>query len=229
MVTIAIIPARGGSKGIKRKNIKKLAGKPLIAYTIKEAKKSIKLDRIIVSTENEEIAKISKHLGAEVSIRPIELAQDETPMIDIVFHTINQLKDEYDKKIIIILLQPTSPLRTVIDIDNSIELFLNTPCNSLISVCEMTHPPYWSYKINKGYIEPLFDKQSLMQRRQEYDKIYNPNGAIYISKYEALEKYKSFLCEFTIPYIMPTKRSIDIDDEIDFLLAEILLKKQKDT
>lgn len=220
---IAIIPARGGSKALPRKNVKLLLGKPLIAYTIESALKSKYVNKVVVSTEDEEIAEIAKLYGAEVIKRPKELAKDESPTIDVIFHAINALKVENSD--LIVLLQPTSPLRTAEDIDNAIEFFLNNECESVISVCEVEHPPYWDFKIEGGHLKPLFGEEYLRMRRQDLPKVYVPNGAIYVSTPENLRRYKSFYCSKTIPYIMPPERSIDIDNEIDFMLAELLVRK----
>lgn len=222
---IAIIPARGGSKKIPRKNIKLLCGKPLIAYTIIRAKKSKYLDNFYVSTENEEIAEISRRYGAEVIERPEKLAKDETPTIDVIFHVLDNLKGKNYNPDIVVLLQPTSPLRNAEDIDNAIKLFLDSDCKSVVSVCEMEHPPYWSFKIEEGYLKSLFDRRYVRMRRQDLEKVYIPNGAIFVSTPQTLYKYKSFYCNHIIPYIMPIERSVDIDNELDFMLAELLAKK----
>ena len=126
---------------------------------------------------------------------------------------------------IIILLQPTSPLRNAEDIDSAIELFLNSDCESVVSVCEVGHSPYWYFEIEDGYLKSLFGDEYLRMRRQELEKVYMPNGAIYISTPENLRKYKGFYCLRTIPYIMPPERSIDIDDATDLMLAELLMKR----
>ena len=221
---LAIIPARGGSKTIPRKNIKLLNGKPLIYYTIKESIKSKYLGRIIVSTEDKEISEISKKYGAEVIERPEELAKDETPTIDVIFHVL-QVQAENFEPGLVVLLQPTSPLRNAQDIDNAIELFLKNDCESVVSVCEVEHSLYWSFEIENRYLKPIFGGKYLNMRRQDLPKVYTPNGAIYVSTPEILRKYKSFYCSKTIPYIMPPERSVDIDNEIDFMLAELLMRK----
>ena len=222
---IAIIPARSGSKGIQRKNIRLLAGKPLIAYSIEAALKSKYIDRVVVSTEDEEIAEISKKYGAEVIERPQELAKDKSPTIDTIYHAFNVLEKENYSPDVVVLLQPTSPLRTAVDIDNAIKLFLDGKCESVVSVCEMEHPPYWSLKTEEGYLKPLFDAKYFRIRRQDLEKAYMPNGAIFVSTLQILYKYKSFYCEKIIPYVMLAERSVDIDTEMDFLLAELLVKK----
>lgn len=221
---LALIPARGGSKRIPEKNIKVLSGKPLISYSIMTAKKSKYIDKVIVSTDNEKIADISREFGAEVIKRPKELAKDETPTIEIVFHALDSLKKENYNPSIIILLQPTSPLRNTKDIDNAIDLFLNSTCESVVGVYEIKNTPYWSLYVDDGYLKPLFGKKYLKMRSQDFKKVYRPNGALFISNPKSIYKYKSFFCKYTIPYVMPIERSIDIDDEFDFLLAEYFMK-----
>lgn len=221
---IAIIPARGESRTVPRKNIRLLNGKPLIFYTLEEARKSKHIGRIIVSTEDDDIAEIAKNCGAEVITRPEELATDEAKTIDVIFHVLNALKEEGYTSDIVVLLQPTSPLRTVNDIDRAIELFLGSDGESVVGVSEF-NSAYWSFKIEKGHLKPLFDKRYLRTMRQDLDKVYIPNGAIYISTPQMLYKYESFYCDRTVPYIMPAERSIDIDTEVDFMLAELLMKK----
>jgi len=225
MEIIAIIPARGGSKGIPRKNLKPLLGKPLISYSIEHAKKSKYINKVVVSTEDEEIGEISKEYSAEIIERPEELAKDETPTIDVIFHVLEVLGAAIVTPKIIVLLQPTSPLRIVKDIDNAIELFLKNDCESVISVCEAEHPAYWSFKIEGEYLKALFENKYWRMRREDLPKVYLPNGAIYVSTPEILHNYKDFYCSKTIPYIMPIERSVDIDNEVDFMLAELFMKK----
>lgn len=224
---ISIIPARCGSKGISRKNIKLLAGKPLIAYTIEGALKSKYLNRVVVSTDDEEIEKISKKYGAEIVKRPSILAQDDSPTIDAVFHVFESLEIQSEKRTVVVLLQPTSPLRNSQDIDNAIDLFLKDECDSVISVRESEHPPFWAYKIDNQYLKPILENNYLKMRRQDLPKSYMPNGAIYISTVETLQEYRSFNSSNISPYIMPSIRSVDIDNELDFIVAESILKTSK--
>lgn len=221
---LAIIPARGGSKGLPRKNIRQLNGKPLICYAIDEAMKSKFIDSILVTTDESEIAEISKKAGAEVIIRPPALAQDESPVIDAIFHALDNIKGE--KPDFIVLLQPTSPLREASDIDGAIQLFLDGRCDSLMSVCLAEHSPYWYYNIKNGLMTPLFDERFLEIRRQELPPAYRLNGAIYIISPETLRKHKSFYCNRTLPFVMTAKSSIDIDEEIDFQIAELLMRQR---
>jgi len=225
---IAIIPARGGSKRLPVKNIKKLLGKPLIAWTIEQAKKSKYIDRLIVSTDDKKIAEISKKYGAEIVKRPKKLATDKAKTIDAVSHLLEILEKEKYIPEIVVLLQPTSPLRTEKDIDETIKLFLRKKVESVVSVCEVEHPPYWYFKINsRGFLEPFIKSQYLYKRHQDVPKVYRVNGAVYIANPKTLYKYKSFYCKKTLPYLMSSERSIDIDNEIDFKLAELILKKNE--
>ena len=222
----AIIPARGGSKGLPGKNIKQLNGKPLICHTIGDALKSNNLDQVFVSTDDPAIAKISKKCGAKIIDRPDEFANDESLTIDAIYHTISTIKDASDKDLII-LLQPTSPLRNATDIDAALDIFLETDCDSVISMCTVEHSPYWCFKYEDDKFKPLFGNKGLQMRRQELPDVYRPNGAIYITTIKNLNKNNGFYCDKIIPYIMPAERSVDIDEEIDFKLAELLI--QEDT
>ena len=226
MKILAIIPARGGSRGVPGKNIRLLNGKHLICHTIEEALKSFYPLRVIVSTDDAVIASISDKCGADIIRRPDELARDDSPRIDAVFHVIDSMKNEIVPDIVI-LLQATSPLRNTEDIDAAIELYLNNKCDSVsvISMCKVDHSPYWCFRFDNDDFKPLFGDEYLRIRRQELPEIYRPNGAIYITSLSNLYKNKEFYCDNIIPYIMPAERSIDIDEEIDFLIAEQLIKK----
>lgn len=224
---LAIIPARGGSKGIVGKNIKELNGKPLIAYTIEEAKKSEYINRIVVSTDNEEIANISKKYGAEVPfLRPLELAQDDTPTIECVIHMLNVLKENEDYiPDYVCLLQCTSPLRTFNDIDGTIEKLLSTGLDSAASVCEAEVNPYWTNIFNGERLEYFLKDGKEITRRQDLPNVYRLNGAVYVAKCDVLKNEMTFETEYTTGYVMDKNSSIDIDDIIDFKFAELLMKE----
>lgn len=225
MNILAVVPARGGSKGIPKKNIKVLAGKPLIAYTI-EAAKSKFINKVVVSTDDNEIAHISKQYDAEVIKRPNNLARDDSQTIDAVNHVITTLEEDRYFPDIVVLLQPTSPLRTQKNVDDAIKLFIKNKgkCDSLVSVCEFEHSPYWSLKVEDGYLKPNFGNNYFKMRRQDLPKLYMPNGSIFISTKQILLTSKSFYKGNIIPYSMKTEESIDIDTMLDFKLAEIMLK-----
>ncbi len=221
---LAIIPARGGSKRVPKKNIKNLAGNPLISYTIEAAKESKYLDKIVVTTDSKEISKVSKSFGVDVINRPDDIADDKSPTIEAVFHVLNELKGEYDY---VTVLQPTSPLRKSIDIDNSIKILKTSGSEecTVIGVCKWRHPPFWALKIENGKLIPLFEKY-YSQRSQELPVFYRPNGAIFATTVENIRKNKTLHGPSMIPYEMPIERSIDIDDEMDFSIAELLTRKR---
>ena len=225
---LAIIPARIGSKRIPKKNIKIFCGKPLIYWTILEAKKSKYISRIIVSTDDKYISKIAKDYGAEVPfLRPKHLSTDEASSIDVFKFTIKKLENLENITInSFIVLQPTSPLRTYQDIDNSIDLFINKNADSVISLCEEKHPIYWHKLLDeKGKIVPIFSPEEEIKIKN-LKKTYYPNGAIYIFKRDVVFSNKCYT-DNTYGYIMPVERSIDIDTHLDFELAEYLIKKYK--
>lgn len=227
MKILGIVPARGGSKGLKRKNIKILHDKPLIAWTICEAKKSKYIDKIIVSTDDKEIKRVSEDYDVEVIDRPYIFATDEASTIDVLLHGINHLANHLNyKPDIIVLLQCTSPLRKSTHIDEAIELLIHhqSSSDSLISVIKEEHPPWWLRKINNsGFLERYFSNTNI-SRRQDACELYRPNGAIYIIKTDVLLEKKSFQTERTIPYIMDNESSIDIDTELDFMFADFFIK-----
>lgn len=216
---LAIIPARGGSKGVPRKNIRELAGKPLIAWTIEEAQKSKYIDRVILSSEDEEIIAVAKKYGCEVPFkRPIELAQDDTPGIEPVLHALEQCPG-YDY---VVLLQPTSPLRTVDDIDGAIEYMFERNTTSCVSVAEVDQSPYWMYTVEDGEMTPLIKQDTLVARRQDLPKVYALNGAVYITNTKMLLAEKSFILQESVAYIMSKETSVDIDSQIDFEVGNCL-------
>lgn len=219
---LAIIPARGGSKGVPRKNIRLLLGKPLIAWTIEEAKKSKCIDRLILSSEDEEIINVAKDYCCEVPfIRPKELAEDDTPGIEPVIHAINTLPGKYDY---VCLLQPTSPLRNVEDIDGCIEKCILMNALSCVSVSEVDKHPYWMYeKEEHDKLVPLFPHK-FISSRQELPKVYALNGAVYVSTTEEIIKSRKFINTATLGYEMKKVNSLDIDNQLDFFICEQILK-----
>ncbi|GIO07333.1 hypothetical protein J31TS6_33610 [Brevibacillus reuszeri] len=221
---LAIIPARGGSKGVPRKNIRELCGKPLIAWSIEEAKKSKYIDQIIVSTDDEEIAAVARQWGAEIPfLRPVELAQDHTPGIDPVLHALKMLPQyEY-----IVLLQPTSPLRSTDDIDACLEQCVEQKVDSCVSVTLTDKSPYWMYNLSENSsLIPVINTEKPILRRQDAPDVFVLNGAVYVARSTWLQQTRSFLQDKTIGYPMPKDRSIDIDTALDFLLVEILLHEK---
>jgi len=225
---LGLIPARGGSKGLPGKNIKPLLAKPLIAWTIEQALASKYLDRVVVSTDDKEIAEISKKYGADVPyIRPKELAKDNAKGIDVVLHSIDWLEENDKQYDLMMLLQPTSPLRRSEDIDKVIELLFLKEAKAIVSVCEVDHHPFWANTLPEDGCMKDFIRQEIMnENRQELPVFYRLNGAIYLAYCNYIKEQKGFFGEETFAYIMPQERSIDIDNNVDFELVKILTNIQ---
>ena len=223
---IAIIPARGGSKGLPRKNVRPLHGKPLIAYTVEEALKARNIDRVIISTDDEEIAKIAVEFGAELPfMRPAELASDTAMAVDNYIYTIDRLEKEGGKSIdAFVVLQPTSPLRIASDIDGAIELFQKKDADSVISYTKEAHPVSWhKYLDEEGRFVDIMEAS--INNRQNNRVSYYPNGAVYVFRTSIIRERKYYTKE-SYAYIMPRTRSVDIDFIEDFEYAEFLLSRR---
>lgn len=223
---LAIIPARSGSKGLKDKNIKLLNGKPLIAYTIEAAIKSNAFEDIFVSTDSKEYSEIAKEYGAYVPfLRNEKLSEDTALTNDVIEDVILNLRNigkEYDS---IMILQPTSPLRDEYDIKNAIKLFDEKKANSVVSMCECDHSPLLSKSLDQTMRLDGFLSNLDRVRRQDMNRFYRLNGAIYLVKVDYFLKYKDFYKEKSYAYIMDKKSSIDIDDIYDFKFAEVLIEQ----
>lgn len=222
---LAIIPARGGSKRIPGKNIKLLSGKPLIAYSIEAAKKSKLIDKIIVSTDDAQIAEASKKYGAEIIERPVNLAQDETPTLPVMIHVLDVLKESKQyKPDFIILLQPTCPLRNAEDINNVINLMMEG-ADSVQTFCRAAQHPAYMATIKNGIATPI-DKKGYATRSQDLPEIYAKNGAVYGVTYDLLMNKKILYGKNNKAVIMPIERSVEIDELSEFKLAEFYLKEK---
>lgn len=224
---LALIPARGGSKGLPGKNIRPFSGKPLIAWTIEQALASRYLDKVIISTDDEEIIESSKRYGAEVPfVRPKKLATDDAKIIDVITHAVGWLASNDSYYDLIVLLQPTSPLRKSEDIDNALKLLFSKKAQAIVSVCKTEHHPYWFNTLPRnGCMKNFFKPEAIKKNRQELPVFYRLNGAVYSAYCSYLKRQKSFLGYGTYSYIMPQERSIDIDTDIDFKFAEFLLQR----
>lgn len=220
---LAVIPARGGSKGVFRKNIKPAGGKPLIAWIIETAKKSRYVDRLILSSDDDEIISVSQKYGCEVPfIRPPELAQDDSSVNDVIVHALNEVTG-YD---FVMLLQPTSPLTLTQDIDGCIEFCIISNAKSIISVTESGKTPYWMFHMdNNSKLQPVLGQEHLDSRRQDLPLAYIPTGAVYMAQSSWFMENRSFYSDITMGYVIPRERSIDIDSELDFKFFEFSLKK----
>ncbi len=225
---LAIIPARGGSKGLPGKNIKPLCGKPLIQYTIEAAKKSKYIDEVVVTTDDEKIASVSKAAGARVPfLRPLNLATDTSSAVDVYIHAVEFMAEYYQKPIDkFMVLLPTAPLRNAKHINEAYELFVAQRANTLISVRESDIPPSWFLTLDRnGRIANagFGMKDGVISNRQTNRKYYIPNGAIYILDYGLLKNERTYYSDNTVSYIMETKDSVDIDTIDDFMYAEYKL------
>jgi len=211
---LALITARGGSKGLPRKNVLPAGGRPLIAWTIGAAAGAEFVSRVVVSTDDDEIMAAARAWGGEVPFRrPPALAGDTATSIDVVLHALDQLDDcDY-----VVLLQPTSPLRTAADIDAALMLAESSDAPGCVSVCEAEQSPYWMYRLDsEGRLAPLLDAPVAATRRQDLPPVYVLNGAIYVARVDWLRETRSFLGAGCIAYPMPSARSLDIDTPEDF-------------
>lgn len=228
---LAIIPARGGSKRLPRKNILELSGRPLIAWTVEAAVKCPHLDEVMVTTDDKEIAEVAKKYGANVPfVRPGELASDTAASFDVAKHAIDFYQERRGKAFdYTVLLQPTSPLRKARHIMEAIELMLEKKADAVISVCEVDHPPLWANTLPEDRSMANFLKEEVKGKRsQDFAAYYRLNGAIYICKTSRLIKEKTFFPGDSIyAYEMPIEDSIDIDTEIDLLVARSILQKNQ--
>ena len=222
---LAIIPARGGSKGLPGKNIIPLLGKPLIGWSIEQAKASQYIDEIFISTDSREIANVCERFGMEVaSLRPAQLATDTAKSIDFILYTIEKLESEGKTFDYIILLEPTSPLRDTEDIDKSLEDLNNNPdAESIVGICktEGIHPAFLT-RLNNRFLIPYQDNNDA--RRQDVEDLYFFEGSIYASTVSGIKNYKKFYHEKCLGYIVPKWKSYEIDDFIDLSVCETIMQ-----
>jgi len=223
---LALIPARGGSKGVKNKNIRVLDGKPLISYTINSAKKSECFEDVVVSTDSNEIANVARTYGATVPfIRPAELSDDKAKSIGVVIHALDISGKSYDA---VCLLQPTSPLRKAEDIKEALIKYEEKGKTTLVSVAILEEPhPHKVKLIKNDKLIPFIPGAQCEVPRQQLSTCYFLNGAIYVIDANFAKENKTFFDENTVPYIMPNERSVNIDTEADFLVAEYYMNKRR--
>jgi CMP-N-acetylneuraminic acid synthetase len=229
---LALIPARGGSKGLPGKNIRPLLGKPLIAWTIEQALESKYIDKVIVSTDSAEIARVSKKSGADVPfIRPKRLATDTSKVIDTVFHAIEELEKEGLKFDYLVLLESTSPLRKEGDLDNAIKKLIDhsNKADSIISVGEIAleHPIY-AKKISNGFIKSYFSLDKTDMQRQELPAAYFPYGVVYLSKLSTMRKKRAVYAGRILPYVIERWQNYEINDILDFVCVESILRYRRE-
>jgi CMP-N-acetylneuraminic acid synthetase len=227
---LGIIPARGGSKGVIGKNTRLVAGEPLIAYSIQAAQASRSLTYFLTTTDDERIAEVAERYGSPVLRRPADLAQDDTPMVPVVLHALDQAEKATERFYdLVVLLQPTSPIREGSDIDAVIHMFEGEPeLEGVISVCAMddAHPARMYHLDEAGWMEPLWSEWETA-RRQDLPVVYYRNGAIYAIRRSTLVEQRTLMSRRKKAYVMPVERLANIDDERDLVITEALVKLWK--
>lgn len=222
---LSIITARGGSKGLKRKNVVDLAGKPLIAWTIEASLDSKYITKTIVSSDDKEALDISKEYGANIVRRPDDLSSDSATSESVIKHTIDYLESMGEMFDIVILLQPTSPLRNSKDIDSAFEIMLNSDATAVISTSEFDNKILKTFiETPDGFLKGVSNNEYPFMRRQDLPAVYMSNGAIYIIDVNIFNKNHSLITDKTAPYIMPANKSFDVDSKSDLLSIEKLIK-----
>lgn len=217
---LAVIPARGGSKGLPRKNIIELGGKPLIAWTVEAAKSSSYIDRVVLSSEDREIIETASALGCEIPfVRDAALATDEATGTAVLLDAIERLPG-FDY---VVLLQPTSPLRTAADIDDCIRRCATTGAPVCVTITPLSKPAEWLLSLNDdGTISSLIDRE-LPDRRQDATPVFAPNGAVFVARTAALQASGTLYGRDTVGHVMPAERSVDIDTPFDLEIARALI------
>jgi len=227
---IAIIPARGGSKGLPEKSIKPLCGKPLIGWSIEQAKDCKYIDEIFVTTDSEKIANTAKEFGVDVPfLRPSELAKDTSSSMDVVEHVLSHFENRNIFFDYIVLLEPTSPLRKKKDLDNAIQMAIeNETADGIISLGEvhMEHPMIVKKITEKGKIKPYIDNIKKISQRQQADKAYFPYGVIYMIRTDIFKKERAFYTDNVLPYYIERWQNYEVDDIYDFMAIEAILTKR---
>ena len=220
---LAVIPARGGSKGVPRKNLRLIAGKPLIAWSIEETRRCRRIDRLVVDTDDAEIAAVARSFGAEVPrLRPAHLATDEAPIADALIDLLDFLGDPAD---VLVMAQCTSPLRRAADIDAALDLIDRTGAPACVSVTAAAKPPQWMLALDAdGRIRPLLGWDGFRGRRQDHTPAYLPNGAVFAARVAWFRTNRGFYGPETVAHLMPADRAVDIDTEDDLRTAQAWLE-----
>ena len=226
--SLCIIPARGGSKRLPRKNLALLADRPLLAYTIEAALQSQVFEQVCVSTEDEGIANVARQYGASVPfIRPPELSADSVGVVQVCLHALDFFAEHSLRSDILGVLLPTSPLRTAGDIQDAYERFLSSDADFLMSVTDYVYSPFQALHEQEGFLKPFWDPTYYRKHSQELPRVVVDNGAIYLMHVEAFRRERIFYGKRLIGHYMPQERSIDVDDAYTFELANLLLQRQR--
>ena len=218
---LALITARGGSKGLPGKNIRLLGGKPLVAWSVEQALAAPSIDRVVISSDDPAIIAAAVAAGAEAPfVRPPELARDDTPSAPVVIHALDALGEAFDW---LVLLQPTSPLRVPEDLEGALAACVAADAPACVGVTEAAKSPYWMYRMDEqGRLSRLLESGGAT-RRQDLPPAFAANGAVFVAKIPWFRQSLTFMAEGTIGYVMPSERSVDIDSALDLRLAELLL------
>ncbi len=219
---LGIIPARGGSKGLPRKNLLEVGDKPMLAWGIEAAAKSRYIDRTVISTDSDEIAAVARRFGGDVPfLRPAALAQDDSPIDLAILHALDTLGGNFDY---FVMMEPTVPLKTTEDIDGCIALCLARRAPACVAISEPPQPPYWMVTTDsEARIGLLLGREMLARRRQELPKAYTITGAAYVARTEWYRRTRTFMDPATVGYVTPPERSVDIDTQLDLLVVNSLL------
>ncbi len=220
---LALITARGGSKALKDKNLREVGGRTLIARAVEAARQAETVDRVVLSSDDDRLIAEAERAGCDVPfVRPRELATDEALSVDVVRHAIAALPERYD---FVVLLQPTSPLRTGADIDAAVKLCVERGASSCVSLAPVSKSPLWMYVVDIfGCVQPVTDQAEYSSRRQDVPPAYVTNGAVYVGRTDHwLATGENFIGPETVGYLMPKEHSVDIDDELDLAIAEAVL------
>jgi N-acylneuraminate cytidylyltransferase len=224
---LALVTARGGSTGLPRKNLKEVGGKTLIARAVEVGQRAASVDRVVLSSDDPEIIQAAILAGCEVPfLRPAGLASDEARSIDVVRHALEMLPEGHD---LVVLLQPTSPLRSAEDIEAALELCVRHAAPACVSVCAADKPPFWMHGLDERLrLRPILPGYGEASRRQDLPQAFAVNGAVYVARTDWIRAQDSFVGPETIGYVMPRERSIDIDDELDLIIADALARRLED-
>ncbi len=227
---LGLVVARGGSKGLPRKNLLPLAGKPLVVHTIEAAKAARALSRVILSSDDDEIIAVARAAGCEAPFRrPAELARDRSSTVDVALHALDWLGErEADRPDLLVLLPATAPLRGAAHIDGAVRTLLeDEAAEAVVAVTEPDYPPYWMLRIAGGRLAWLFPDEARADHRQELPPAYRPNGSIYAIRVPALRAERTFYPAQTAPYLMPREDSVNVDDLLDLRLAALVLEARR--
>lgn len=230
MKVLGITLARGGSKGVPRKNIRRLAGLPLVAHTVLAAKQCTLLTDYVVSTDDSEIAMVAEEYGAEIVMRPKHLAADSTPTLPALLHALEEMEKRHGKEYGVVAdLRATNPLKTNVDIDGAVDKLFRTSADAVIGVCQVEdHHPARLKRIFRDRLVDIWPEPESGNRQDLKPEVYVRNGSIYVVRRAALEEGVHIkLSDDVRPWIMPCERSVNIDTELDFIVAEVMLEKSR--